>query len=58
VRGGEPNSNKDIPNPTSDPAGAHQEVCAVNTRTGLVVKIGEGSVPIFSPRSDQRHLHQ
>ncbi|MFL6215393.1 MAG: S9 family peptidase [Blastocatellia bacterium] len=53
VRGGEPNSNKEIPNPTSDPAGAHQEVCAVNTRTGLVVKIGEGSVPLFSPRSDR-----
>jgi dipeptidyl aminopeptidase/acylaminoacyl peptidase len=53
VRGGEPNSDKEIPNPTSDPAGAHQEVCAVNTRTGVVVKMGEGSTPLFSPRGDR-----
>ncbi|HKQ04575.1 MAG TPA: prolyl oligopeptidase family serine peptidase [Blastocatellia bacterium] len=53
VRGGEANSDKDIPNPTSDPAGARQEVCAVNARTGVVVKMGEGSAPIFSPRGDQ-----
>src|SRR5689334_24139444 len=45
VRGGEPNRDKEIPNPTSDPAGAHQDVCAVNTRTGVVVKVGEGSAP-------------
>jgi len=53
VRGGEPNNDKEIPNPTSDPAGAHQDVCAVNTRTGVVVKVGEGSAPLFSPRSDR-----
>ncbi|HKP10526.1 MAG TPA: hypothetical protein VJZ91_00400, partial [Blastocatellia bacterium] len=53
VRGGEANSDKETPNPTSDPAGARQEVCAVNTRTGAVVKVGEGSAPIFSPRGDR-----
>lgn len=53
VRGGEPNSDKEIPNPTSDPAGAHQEVYAVNTRTGLIIKMGEGNAPLFSPRSNQ-----
>src|SRR5689334_442167 len=37
VRGGEPNSDREIPNPTSDPAGARQEVYAVNTRSGLIV---------------------
>jgi dipeptidyl aminopeptidase/acylaminoacyl peptidase len=53
VRGGEPNNEKDSPNPTSDPAGARQEVLAVNTRTGQIVKMGEGTAPIFSPRGDQ-----
>ncbi len=53
VRGGEPNRDKENPNPTSNPAGARQEVCAVNTRTGAVVKMGEGSAPLFSPRSDR-----
>jgi dipeptidyl aminopeptidase/acylaminoacyl peptidase len=53
VRGGEANRDKEIPNPTSNPAGARQEVCAVNTRTGAVVKMGEGSAPLFSPRSDR-----
>jgi dipeptidyl aminopeptidase/acylaminoacyl peptidase len=53
VRGGEENSDKEIPNPTSDPTGARQEVFAVNTRTGFVVTMGEGNSPIFSPRSNQ-----
>ncbi len=53
VRGGEPNSEKEIPNPTSDPAGARQEVWVVNARTALVTRIGEGSNPSFSPRGDR-----
>ncbi|HKP85138.1 MAG TPA: prolyl oligopeptidase family serine peptidase [Blastocatellia bacterium] len=53
TRGGPPNSDKDIPNPTSDPAGAKQEVCVVNTRTGVTAKIGEGESPMFSPASDR-----
>ena len=53
VYGGPPNADKDIPNPTSDPAGAKQEVRVANVRTGVVVKAGEGTRPFFSPRSDR-----
>lgn len=53
VHGGPPNSEKEIPNPTSDAAGAKQEVWLVNTRTGVTVKIAEGSSPMFSPRGDR-----
>ncbi len=53
VRGGEPNADGDIPNPTSDPQGASQEVYVVNTRNGQVARIGEGTSPMFSPKSDQ-----
>lgn len=53
VRGGPPNGDKDIPNPTSDPAGASQEVWVVNARTGAAMRAGEGSDPFFSPRGDR-----
>lgn len=53
VRGGPPNTEKEIPNPTSDPAGAKQEVWLVNTRTAATVRVGEGSSPMFSPRGDR-----
>lgn len=53
VHGGPPNSEKDIPNPTSDPAGARQEVWLVNTRTGATVRVGDGSSPMFSPHGDR-----
>lgn len=53
VHGGPPNSEKEIPNPTSDAAGAKQEVWLVNARTGVTVKIAEGSSPMFSPRGDR-----
>jgi dipeptidyl aminopeptidase/acylaminoacyl peptidase len=53
VYGGPPNGDKDIPNPTSDPAGAKQEVRIANVRTGAVIKAGEGTTPFFSPRSDR-----
>lgn len=53
VYGGPPNSEKDIPNPTSDPAGALQEVRVANVRTGTVIKAGEGTSPLFSPSSDR-----
>src|SRR6185312_8496556 len=45
VRGGPPNTEKEIPNPMSDPAGAKQEVWLVNTRTGATARVGEGSAP-------------
>jgi dipeptidyl aminopeptidase/acylaminoacyl peptidase len=53
VRGGPPNSDRDVPNPMSDPAGARQEVWLVNVRTGGVMRAGEGSEPFFSPRGDR-----
>ncbi|HEX8184280.1 MAG TPA: prolyl oligopeptidase family serine peptidase [Blastocatellia bacterium] len=53
VRGGPPNSDKDIPNPTSDPAGASQEVWLASLRTGVAMRAGEGSEPFFSPRGDR-----
>ena len=53
VYGGPPNADKDVPNPTSDPAGATQEVRVANVRTGAVVKAGEGTSPMFSPSSDR-----
>jgi dipeptidyl aminopeptidase/acylaminoacyl peptidase len=53
VFGGPPNADNDIPNPTSDPAGARQQVRVVNIRTGAVATVGEGNSPFFSPRSDR-----
>ncbi len=53
VYGGPPNSEKDIPNPTSNPAGSKQEVRVANVRTGVVMKAGEGTGPFFSPHSDR-----
>jgi dipeptidyl aminopeptidase/acylaminoacyl peptidase len=53
VRGGPPNSDGDIPNPTSDAAGAAQEVWIANTRTGAVARIAEGSEPFFSPHGER-----
>src|SRR5437762_1470776 len=53
VYGGPPNSDKDIPNPASDPAGVKQEVRVANVRTGVVTTAGEGTQPIFAPRSDR-----
>ncbi len=53
VYGGPPNSDKDIPNPTSDPAGARQEIRVANVRNGTVTKLGEGTSPFFSPQSDR-----
>ena len=53
VRGGPPNNEKEIPNPTSDPAGARQEVYLANVRTGAVTKAGQGTRPFFSPRGDR-----
>ena len=53
TRGGPPNSDRDIPNPTSDPAGVKQEIWIASTRTAAMAKIGEGDGPAFSPRSDR-----
>jgi len=53
VRGGPPNGEKEIPNPTSDPSGAKQEVWVASLRTGAAMRAGEGIHPFFSPRGDR-----
>jgi dipeptidyl aminopeptidase/acylaminoacyl peptidase len=53
VRGGGANQAGEIPNPSSDPAGAKEEVWTVEVRTGRLTRIGAGSVPVFSPAGDQ-----
>src|SRR5437762_5449644 len=53
VRGQGKNQAGEVPNPTSDPAGAKQQVLVVDTRTGRVITIGEGSSPFFNPAGDQ-----
>jgi dipeptidyl aminopeptidase/acylaminoacyl peptidase len=51
VRGGDPNSKQEYPNPNSNPAGAKQEVWVVKVSGGDPVHIGEGSSPAISPDS-------
>jgi len=53
VRGGDANNAGEVPNPTSDPAGAKQEVWVADVRTGRVTRMGQGGTPIFSPAGDQ-----
>jgi dipeptidyl aminopeptidase/acylaminoacyl peptidase len=64
VRGGNPNSAGDIPNPTSDPSGAAQAIYAVSWDAGRVIKLADGDSPVVSPtdnrvifsKEDQIHL--
>jgi N-acyl-D-aspartate/D-glutamate deacylase/dipeptidyl aminopeptidase/acylaminoacyl peptidase len=64
VRGGNPNSAGEIPNPTSDPSGSAQAVHAVSWDTGRVIKLADGDSPVVSPteyrvvfsRDDQIHI--
>ena len=53
VRGGDKNQAGEVPNPTSDTAGARQEVLVVDVRTGRIAKMGDGSGPIFTSAGDQ-----
>ena len=53
VRGGDKNQAGEVPNPSSDTAGARQEVWVVDVRTERATKMGEGSAPIFTPAGDQ-----
>jgi dipeptidyl aminopeptidase/acylaminoacyl peptidase len=53
VRGQERNQAGEVPNPTSDPAGARQQVLVVDVRTAKVVTIGEGEAPFFNAAGDQ-----
>ncbi len=49
VRGGEANSAGEVPNPTSDPAGASQAIYAVSVADGRVIKLADGDSPLPSP---------
>ena len=53
VRGGPKNQAGEIPNPTSDPAGAEQAVWAVSTSGGAPRKLGAGASPLVSPAGDR-----
>ncbi|MBV6521773.1 MAG: Dipeptidyl aminopeptidase 4 [Gemmatimonadaceae bacterium] len=52
VRGGEANRAGEVPNPTSDPAGAEQLIWRASLDGGSPVRIGSGSSPVSSPRGD------
>jgi len=53
VRGGNPNSAGDIPNPTSDPSGAEQAIYAVSWDAGRVIKLADGGSPVVSPTDNR-----
>ena len=53
VRGGEENQAREVPNPTSNPAGARRQIFVVDIRSGRSTAIGEGSSPIFTPAGGQ-----
>jgi dipeptidyl aminopeptidase/acylaminoacyl peptidase len=53
VRGGDPNRAGEIPNPTSDPAGATQAVYVVPITGGDPLKLGDGGSPAVSPGGDR-----
>jgi len=53
VRGQGKNQAGEIPNPTSDPAGAKQQVIVADVRTGRLTTIGEGNSPSFNASGDQ-----
>ena len=53
VRGGPPNREGEIPNPTSDPAGSTQAVHAVAVGGGEPRRLGDGAGQAVSPRGDR-----
>jgi dipeptidyl aminopeptidase/acylaminoacyl peptidase len=56
VRGGAPNRQNEIPNPTSDPAGAEQTIWAVDPAGGAPRKLADGSNPAVSPTGQVVYL--
>jgi dipeptidyl aminopeptidase/acylaminoacyl peptidase len=52
VRGGGPNRAGELPNPTSDPAGAEQAVWIVSAGGGEPRKVGAGDSPVISPKGN------
>lgn len=53
VRGGPPNRRGEIPNPTTEPAGAEQLLWRVALGGGEPVRLGPGSQPLLSPAGDR-----
>src|SRR5262245_53252628 len=53
VRGGDPNSAGEIPNPSSDPRGAEQAIYAVSFNGGRVQKLADGDSPVVSPTDNR-----
>src|SRR5215831_844758 len=53
VRGGDPNSAGDVPNPTSDPSGATQAIYAVSWDAGRVIRLADGDSPVVSPAENR-----
>src|SRR5215470_11014971 len=49
VRGGNPNSAGDVPNPTNDPSVATQAIYAVSWDAGRVIRLADGDSPVVSP---------
>ena len=52
VRGGGPNRAGEIPNPTSDPAGAEQSIWRVRLDGSQALRVTEGTGPTPAPRGD------
>jgi dipeptidyl aminopeptidase/acylaminoacyl peptidase len=52
VRGGGPNRQGEIPNPTSDPGGARQVIWVVAIAGGAPRQVAEGNAPAVSPTGD------
>lgn len=53
VRGGAPNRQGEIPNPTSDAAGASREIWRVALAGGAPQRLAEGSSPALSPTGNR-----
>ncbi len=53
VRGGAANRQGEIPNPTSDPAGAEQAIWAIDLSGGAPRKLADGSAPTIAPKGDR-----
>lgn len=53
VRGGGPNRQGEIPNPTSDPEGAERAIWLVSLEGGEPRKLADGAGPVVSPTGDR-----
>src|SRR5262245_42878596 len=53
VRGGNPSSAGDVPNPTNDPSGVTQAIYAVSWDAGRVIRLADGDSPVVSPADNR-----